>query len=111
MTFPPFAKCPRTLAFLEGEFFINLIEAPNRNFDGFDHRRPPAPAIQHDITAANLRARGTAFGKVAQGATSGRFGSSQYQGQQRIRHLGRVTKREGRGIRVRVSHEADYPFG
>ncbi len=111
MTFPPFAKSPRTLPFLEGEFFIDLIKAPNRNFHGFDHRRPPASAIQDDIAAANLRTRGTTFGKIAQGATSGCFGPSQYQSQQRIRHLGRVTKREGRGVRVRASHEADYPLG
>ena len=105
MTLSPPGQRPRPLAFIERETFIDFIEATDRDLDGFDHRRSPAPAVQHDITSADLRTHDTAFGKVAQRAAGGRLRAGQHQSKQLVRHFRAIAKGkcDGGGIGVGVT--------
>jgi hypothetical protein len=67
MAFPPVCQRPGTFTFFVGETFIDLIETPDRDFNGFDDRRPSASTVQHNIAPADLRTGAAAFGKIAQG--------------------------------------------
>src|SRR4029078_10884767 len=55
MAFPPVCQGPGTFTFFVGATFIDLIETPDRDFNGFDDRRPSASTVQHNIAPADLR--------------------------------------------------------
>src|SRR3954469_22213519 len=82
MAFPPVCQGPGTFTFFVGETFIDLIETPDRDFNGFDDRRTSAKAVQHNIAPADLRTGAAAFGKIAQGSAGGRLRARKDQSKQ-----------------------------
>ena len=97
MPFAPVGQSTKSFAFIVGEGFIDVIETPDDDLDGFNDRRSATLAVEHDIAPPDDRFVRATVRKISQRAASRGLYASQNQRQKFIRHLRAIAEGEGDG--------------